>query len=170
MNDVVIGKTNLRECPRCEGIWADPASLQQICTDQERQSAVLGMANPLPATDPDALEKVRYGPCPVCGNLMNRVNFANCSHIVVDVCTQHGTWFDRDELRRIGEFIRAGGLEAARARQIAELEEQRRRLNAAKVADAFASPARSSETNYADWGVGIGAAAEVLNLLFRGKP
>lgn len=100
---------------------------------------------------------------------MNRVNFANCSHVVVDVCTQHGTWFDRDELRRIVEFIRAGGLEAARERQIAELEEQRRRLNAAKVADAFASPARSSEADYADWGVGIGAAAQVLNLLFRGK-
>src|SRR5438093_289768 len=23
MNAVVIGNTNLRECPRCEGIWAD---------------------------------------------------------------------------------------------------------------------------------------------------
>ena len=169
MNAVVIGKTDLCECPRCEGIWADQAALQQICTDQERQAAVLGMATPLPAPDPNALEKVSYVPCPVCGNFMNRVNFANCSHVVVDLCTQHGTWFDRDELRRIVEFIRAGGLDAARARQIAELEEQRRRLNAAKVADAFASPARSSGTGYADWGLGLGAAAQVLNLLFRGK-
>src|SRR5258708_28779953 len=119
-----------------------------MCTDQERQSALLGVATPLPHPDPAGLEKIRYVPCPVCGNLMNRVNFANCSHVVVDVCMQHGTWFDRDELRRIVEFIRAGGLETARARQIAELEEQRRRLSAAKVADAFATPARSSGVNY----------------------
>src|SRR5262249_42908625 len=94
MSAVIIGKTNLRECPRCEGIWADTASLQQICTDQERQAAVLGTAAPLPQADTPELEKVRYIPCPVCGKLMNRVNFANCSHVVVDVCTAHGTWFD----------------------------------------------------------------------------
>src|SRR4051794_24879887 len=33
MEAIVIGKTNLRECPLCEGIWADAASLQQICVD-----------------------------------------------------------------------------------------------------------------------------------------
>ena len=35
---------------------------------------------------------------------MNRVQFANCSHVIVDVCKPHGTWFDRDELRRIVEL------------------------------------------------------------------
>src|ERR1700690_3302029 len=44
MEAVVIGKTNLRECSRCEGIWADATSLQQICADREKQAAVLGMA------------------------------------------------------------------------------------------------------------------------------
>jgi Zn-finger nucleic acid-binding protein len=168
MNAVVIGKSNLRECPKCEGIWADTASLQQIVTDQERQSALLGTAAPLPRPDPE-LEKVRYIPCPVCGKLMNRVNFANCSRVVVDVCTAHGTWFDRDELRSIVEFIRAGGFDAARAKQIAELEEQRRRLSAAKVADAFCLPSTPAERHYDNWGLGISAAAEVLNLLFSRK-
>src|SRR6266567_2878532 len=162
MNAVLIGKTDLRECPRCQGIWADSASLQQICTDQERQSAVLGMATPLPTTDPDAPEKVSYVPCPICENLMNRVNFANCSHVVVDVCKQHGTWFDRDELRRIVEFIRAGGLESARAKEIAELEAQRRQLKAAKLADAWSTTNQTRGSNYGDWGIGISAAAEFL--------
>jgi Zn-finger nucleic acid-binding protein len=57
---------------------------------------------------------------------MNRVNFANFSGVIVDVCRQHGTWFDRDELRRIVEFIRAGGLDKARAREIQNLEADRR--------------------------------------------
>jgi Zn-finger nucleic acid-binding protein len=59
---------------------------------------------------------------------MNRVNFARCSGVVVDVCKGHGTWFDRDELRQIVEFIRGGGLEVSRAREKRELEEERQRL------------------------------------------
>jgi hypothetical protein len=49
---------------------------------------------------------------------MNRINFAHTSGVIVDVCTKHGTWFDADELRRVLEFITAGGLEAARAREL----------------------------------------------------
>jgi hypothetical protein len=49
---------------------------------------------------------------------MNRLNFAHTSGVIVDVCTRHGTWFDADELRRVLEFITAGGLEAARAREL----------------------------------------------------
>jgi len=55
-------------------------------------------------------------------------NFARCSGVIVDICKGHGTWFDRDELSRIVEFIRAGGLEMARTKEKVELEEERRRL------------------------------------------
>ena len=65
---------------------------------------------------------------------MNRVNFASCSTVVVDVCKTHGTWFDKDELRRIVEFIRAGGLDKARTKQIEELERQKRELSSAQLA------------------------------------
>jgi Zn-finger nucleic acid-binding protein len=131
MKAIMIGSSNLRECPQCEGLWADVDTLQQICTQQEKQAAVLGI--PAPAAEPAGLEKsIRYIPCPVCHKLMNRVNFAGCSHVIVDVCKAHGTWFDKDELRRVVEFIRAGGLDKARAHQIAQMEEERRRLEATK--------------------------------------
>jgi Zn-finger nucleic acid-binding protein len=61
---------------------------------------------------------------------MNRMNFANFSGVIIDVCRPHGTWFDRDELRRIVEFIRAGGLDQAREREIQNLEADRRLANA----------------------------------------
>jgi Zn-finger nucleic acid-binding protein len=168
LKPVLIGNTNLLECPRCEGIWADADSLQQICNDREKQAAVLGMATPLAGTGATELEeKIRYLPCPCCKKLMNRVNFAHCSHVIVDVCTAHGTWFDRDELRRIVEFIRAGGLETARAQQIAELEERRRQLSAAQISRGPDASALSSGSNYGDWQLGISAAAEFLKLLLR---
>jgi Zn-finger nucleic acid-binding protein len=129
MNAVVVGGANLRECPNCEGTWVDPETLRQICADQEKQAAVLAV-NPAAASGaPLAFDThIHYLPCPVCRELMNRVNYAGCSNVIVEVCKAHGTWFDRDQLRQLVEFIRAGGMEKVRARQIAELEEQRRLL------------------------------------------
>jgi Zn-finger nucleic acid-binding protein len=161
MDAVVIGKENLRECPRCEGIWVDTASLQRICADREEQAAVLGNAAPLPEAD-NALENVRYLPCPVCNTLMNRVNFAHCSHVIVDVCRAHGTWFDKDELRRIVEFIRAGGLDAARADEIAELERQRQQLRTAQLGGPMESTAYSRSAHYDSLGGGIASVAANL--------
>jgi len=131
---IVIGQADLRECPRCEGIWADVESLQRICSDREQQAALLGVAATLPTPTDLPLEKVHYLPCPVCQQLMHRVNFARCSAVIVDVCKPHGTWFDKDELRRIVEFIQAGGFDKVREIEIAELERQRRQLESARAA------------------------------------
>jgi Zn-finger nucleic acid-binding protein len=130
MRTVEVGKSHFWECPSCDGMWLDSATLQQICAEREQQAAVIGM--PTSAPSPVHIEtNFRYVPCPVCRQLMNRVNFARMSGVVVDVCKAHGTWFDRDELRRLVEFIRAGGLDKARARQNAELEAEHERLMAA---------------------------------------
>jgi len=161
---VVIGNTSLRECARCEGIWASADALQQICADREKQAAVLGIASHLPDVGGAATDlKVHYLPCPVCHELMNRVNFAHCSHVIVNVCGKHGTWFDKDQLRLIVEFIRAGGLEESRAREISTLEQERRQTRSAAVAGAWdttAAPVRGA--NYDLWEAGISAAAGIL--------
>ena len=117
--------------PALRGDLGGPGALEKICEDLEKQSAVLGMALPLakPAEAPrmwSRYEPIHYIPCPVCGELMNRVNFAHCSHVIVNVCGRHGTWFDSDELRRIVEFIQSGGLMQARAQEVADLERQKR--------------------------------------------
>src|SRR6185369_1989748 len=94
----------------------------------EQQSVVLGTASRAPTHAVEESSKVKYVPCPICSQLMNRMNFARCSGVIVDICKQHGTWFDRDELSRIVEFIHGGGLEASRVREKEEIREERRRL------------------------------------------
>lgn len=132
MKTVSVGTASLLECSRCEGIWVDIDALQQICAEREKQASVMGM--PAHPEEPLQLEKqIRYVPCPVCHQLMNRVNFAHCSHVIVDVCKSHGTWFDKDELRRTVEFIRAGGLEKSRAQQLEQLKDEQRKLAAARL-------------------------------------
>lgn len=134
MQAVTVGATVVRECHKCEGLWLDVASFEKICADREQQAAVLGAASPAPtASAKDAVNTVRYVPCPECGQLMNRINFARCSGVIVDVCRGHGTWFDRDELTRIVEFIRGGGLEASRMKDRMSIEEARRQLEAEQM-------------------------------------
>jgi Zn-finger nucleic acid-binding protein len=130
MASVAIGAAMMRECARCGGLWVSVAAFEQICADREQQSAVLSAASPHSAGAGDHPEqgKVRYVPCPECRQLMNRVNFAHCSGVVIDICKGHGTWFDRDELSEIVDFIHAGGLEAARAKEKQQLAEERRLL------------------------------------------
>ena len=134
MNAVVIGTDKVEECERCLGLWVDVASFEKICVDREQQSAALGTASPSPGGLVHETSKVNYVPCPECSQLMNRINFVRCSGVIVDICKGHGTWFDRDELARIVEFIRGGGLEVSRAKQKAEIEEARRQLHQEQLA------------------------------------
>jgi Zn-finger nucleic acid-binding protein len=165
MEAAVIGGSNVRECPKCEGIWMDADTLRQICADREKQAAVLGMPTQLPSNEGVEIEKqIRYLPCPVCEDLMNRVNFANFSNVIVDVCRQHGTWFDRDELRRIIEFIRGGGLDKARAREKENLESDRRLARADRLPVGQGLPPMFDDDSYHG---AVSAVAEVLFHLLR---
>jgi Zn-finger nucleic acid-binding protein len=123
------------------------------------------MPTHLPSNEGVELEKqIRYLPCPVCKNLMNRVNFANFSNVIVDVCREHGTWFDRDELRRIVEFIRDGGLDKARARAKMDFEEEQRLARADKFLSGVGeAPSRDSDIRHN----ALSMAAQVLFDLLR---
>jgi Zn-finger nucleic acid-binding protein len=112
-----LKQTSLHECPRCQGTWLDSESFRRICAEQERQADILGA--PAHSRPPVVIppRNFRYRGCPICQRLMNRYNFANASGVVIDSCAAHGVWFDRDELRQIVEFIRAGGVELAAQRE-----------------------------------------------------
>ena len=121
-----VGDLEVRECSACGGLWLDRAVFEQLGTSRERQGAVLG-ALPAPTAPPVAsLEAVQYRPCPACQQRMNRVNYARRSGVVLDVCKEHGIWFDKDELRRVLAFISEGGLDRTRELEIEELKTAKR--------------------------------------------
>ena len=161
MEAVTVGAVNLRECKRCAGLWLDVATMEKICADKERQTAILGI--PVTISEPATVNletNIRYIPCPACSKLMNRVAFASHSRVIVDVCRGHGTWFDRDELRRVVEFIRAGGLEKAREEELAIL--------AAKKPRPEASPDLGrilSEPQNSDFGLEAGDLGRAISLI-----
>jgi Zn-finger nucleic acid-binding protein len=159
-----VGTTRLLECRTCEGIWVDAETLQEICAEREKQAAVLDM--PSHAEQGVAFEEnVRYVPCPVCHQLMNHVNFAHCSRVIVDVCKAHGTWFDKDELRRTVEFIRGGGLEKARAQQLEEIKDEQKRLEAARRMNNQSDPMAYGFSHNVQLPTGLASTA--IDLLFE---
>jgi Zn-finger nucleic acid-binding protein len=112
------------ECRRCDGVWIDAATFEQMCSSSESRAAVLHRA---PAAAPPAAQRVKYRPCVRCGKMMNRVNFGRLSGTIVDVCRGHGTFLDAGELHAIVTFIHGGGLERARQKDVEALKEQQRR-------------------------------------------
>ena len=99
-------------CSQCKGIWVDSVEEKQFLNikpevftvDELRQLGKL--YHPLATTEP-----VKYFPCPICQELMNRKIWGSHSGIVVDKCMSHGTWFDEDEIEKVQEFIALGGIE-----------------------------------------------------------
>ena len=97
---------------------------------------------------------------------MNRINFARCSGVIVDICKGHGTWFDRDELSGIVQFIRGGGLEVSRQKEKTEIEFQRAQLRTEQL--MAANRTAHSLGNYSsdeDRLGGLSAAGGLLKLL-----
>jgi Zn-finger nucleic acid-binding protein len=114
------------ECAACGGVWIDHPTFARVCDDAEAQAHALNMLGPSRGTTERG---VRYVKCPLCDQQMGRRNYARQSGVIVDFCPSHGLWFDHDELRRIVEFVRTGGLDEARRAEAQRLasEGQRRR-------------------------------------------
>ena len=80
-------------------------------------------------------ERWRYRNCPVCACHMQRRNYGRLSGVIIDLCREHGVWFDADELPRILAWIRQGGLDEARRMRAAESAEAERRERLMRAGD-----------------------------------
>jgi Zn-finger nucleic acid-binding protein len=122
-----IDKISLGECTRCDGVWSEAETFEKICLDRDERSAALTFFGNRPVTEP-AKVPIRYVACPVCKQLMNRSNFARSSGVIIDLCKEHGVWFDAGELPKIVQFIESGGLARAREKERTTLSEEREKI------------------------------------------
>jgi len=144
LHEIQLGGVELEECAVCIGMWVKQHVFQRLYAEEEKGAVTLGpeLAQHQ-VQDAAVVETVKYVPCPECGKLMNRINFAKRSGVILDSCAKHGTWFDADELRRVVEFIRGGGLDQQRAHEKMFLAEERRLL---ELKQRLADPATEGVT------------------------
>ncbi len=116
----VVGGTIVHECGTCAGVWAATSVFEDLvrrAMDLRRAAESEGLPSAAPRRqggNPTGT-KVKYRRCPICSEMMARRNFKRVSGVIVDVCREHGTWLDEDELEEIAGFILTGGLDRARA-------------------------------------------------------
>lgn len=115
------GPGSLYDCDGCGGQLVEHALLHDLLEQRERY----GETAPRRPPRFNPAGPVAYVKCPMCQATMNRKNFGGSSGVIVDVCTQHGIWFDTGELPRVLAFVEGGGLVEARRR---EQDEHRRQL------------------------------------------
>jgi len=101
----------IEQCARCHGLFFDLNELQALLDDTVAPTYEINLPllSALQKESPAATRDVTYVSCPVCGKMMNRVNFGRRSGVVVDCCRNHGVWLDGGELRRLMEWKKAGG-------------------------------------------------------------
>jgi Zn-finger nucleic acid-binding protein len=163
LHHVALAGVELDECTRCSGVWLAAAVFRRLCAEEEQRAVFLGAELQARKTPAVSAPTVRYVPCPDCARLMNRVNFGKRSGIIVDGCSQHGTWFDADELRRVVEWVREGGLDRARTHERLQLEEERRLLATRQKIAAWGAPQPSQGDDASTSATG-GVAAVLLRL------
>ena len=127
LRGISLGGAQLGECPACAGLWIDELTFQSVVSDRTRPLVVPQGGSEEARRRTIAATPVRYRPCCDCGKMMNRVNFARSSGIVIDACKGHGVWCDADELRQVVEFVRAGGLEKSQRREQEQRDLERSR-------------------------------------------
>lgn len=87
---------NVLTCDACGGVWADRAAADRIANVVDHDLLIVGREAAKRA------EVVAIGSesraCPVCAKPLARMKVADVS---LDMCAEHGTWYDRDELGRV---------------------------------------------------------------------
>jgi Zn-finger nucleic acid-binding protein len=89
------GGVTLNGCGRCGGIWLDNEACQAVVRSYD--PAVVALARRA-ASHATARPRATEIACPVCNARLQR---AQAGGIVLDVCADHGTWFDRAELELV---------------------------------------------------------------------
>ena len=163
LHRLALGGVELDECTGCSGVWLSIDVFRRLCAEEEERAVFLGAELQARKTPAASAPTVRYVPCPDCARLMNRVNFGKRSGIIVDGCSQHGTWFDADELRRVVEWVRDGGLDRARTHDRLRLEEERRLLATRQKLATWGAPQPSQADDASPSATG-GIAAVLLRL------
>jgi Zn-finger nucleic acid-binding protein len=132
----LVGDLVVDECHRCQGVFLDHVAIQRVITDR-KQARAQSLLGALPTGTVSSLPPTHkmYVKCPCCRTIMNRRQFATGAGVIVDVCKQHGTFFDIGELPQTIDFVMKGGLEKAERIEIDRLRaEAHRELQQASLA------------------------------------
>lgn len=116
-----LADAHIEECRNCKGVFVEHELVERIVDALDLGGEVISTF-PRGAVGPAAEPQggPTYVKCPRCAVVMNRRQFATGAKVVIDICAEHGMWFDAAELRAVADFAAGGGMERAASRDAAE--------------------------------------------------
>jgi len=104
-------------CLACGGVWTDANASRRITTTVDRELVTIAKDAAKRASETDStyarisdVEQHSARACPICAGTLECVRTGN---VAIDVCAQHGTWFDKDELGRLSRNLEFERVSAA---------------------------------------------------------
>lgn len=132
MSFLYLGGIQVDCCHHCAGTWFDEGELEALpaeLSERELATAALSALDELRGLKSVVLRQVRYLPCPVCDQAMNRRNYEQVSGIILNRCSGHGTWLDFTNGKAFLQLIADGRLaEVKRRAQSFEADDRRREI------------------------------------------
>ncbi len=100
LHGVKVADIELSGCGGCGGIWIDNAGARHVVAHPE---PIFGeLANRCAANAKGQFRRADRPQCPVCPAVLDQVMTHN---IQLDICPDHGTWFDANELFLLVETL-----------------------------------------------------------------
>jgi Zn-finger nucleic acid-binding protein len=93
----------IERCGSCKGCLVDHAAMDRLVAARAAWGAGRRSGHAPPRNEED-----RRLTCPACGKGMRQCPFAHGSSVIIDVCADHGTWFDALELEIALEAVLPG--------------------------------------------------------------
>ncbi len=101
----------IERCRTCFGLFFDPGEIETLLESSVSHVFEINFKL-ITSINKDRYQQNKaftYIKCPKCRVLMNRVNYAHRSGVVVDQCIKHGVWLDSGETTHLMEWKKAGG-------------------------------------------------------------
>ncbi len=145
----IEGKFLIERCEDCLGLFFDTGELEALIKASVKNvyDANRHKINELNKTLRNNDYPAAYIKCPVCAQIMNRVNFGAKSGVIIDKCGDHGIWLDGGELRHLLEWVKAGGQILAKQREDMKRRDETRMNESAKRQQRTSMPVDTSGYN-----------------------
>ena len=162
--DTGAGIFSVERCERCFGLFFPVGAVQGFLDASVSPAFTINLHEIMNINEDRSTfsRPVRYIKCPDCSVMMNRVNYAAMSGVVVDQCKDHGVWLDNGELVHLMEWKKAGGALLAEKEKLAQqgLQRQESRLR-------FTVPDEAAPESNASGDLLAEACSALLRILFR---
>ena len=130
----IEGKFLIERCEDCLGLFFDTGELEALIKASVKNVYDVSRhkIDELNKTLRNNDYPTSYIKCPVCAQIMNRVNFGAKSGVIIDKCSEHGVWLDGGELRHLLEWVKAGGQILAKQKEAMKSRDEARMNESAK--------------------------------------